>query len=145
MLNDSILIDDRMRQSLAATEIAVRERLDKLRSRLKTAEAQTDFDFLPFIGEAEKYVSALGATKDRHVIERDDPNLAMILDPKPLGRQASNVQAHLMTHATTLESRLRHDLMSDLWLVSEAFQLSESLQKKIAKQSRSTSEPPLRP
>jgi hypothetical protein len=46
-----------------------------------------------------------------------------------------------MTHATELESRTRHDLLSDLWLVNLAHELSQTLRTKVDEQTKVPSGP----
>jgi hypothetical protein len=135
LVSDSIMIDERLRESIAETETEVKKRLGKLRSRLATVATQIAFDFSPFLGEAERYANELGVLKDRHAIESDDPHLAVVVDSKRLGRHASDAASYLMTHATALESRTRHDLLSDLWLVNLAHELSQTLRTVLSERN----------
>lgn len=145
MQDELIFIDDRMRRSLVETETGINDRLKKFRSRLETPSGQSNFDFSLFIAEVENYMGALGTVRELHVVKRDDKNLTMILDTKPLGKLASDVASHLMTNATAYDSRLRHDLLSYIWLVNLAFDLAQTLQARIAAQSRGSRESPSRP
>ena len=134
LVDDSIVIDEGLHDSIVETEADVKKRLGKLRSRLDTVTI--GFDFSPFIGEAERYANALAVLRERQAIGRDDPDLAIVLDSKPLGRQASNAASYLMTHATELESRTRHDILSYLWLVNLAHEFSQTLPTKLERQTK---------